>query len=101
MKPPRYLCARIARRQANVLPILYEIRAAGARSYTGIAKALNMRGVATPRGRSRNARWHAAQVKRLLTSLYARVVCFRCLGYSKHESWPITTVPISLLSGRV
>jgi hypothetical protein len=46
----------------NVLPIVDSIRAAGITSLTGIAEALNARGVRTARGGA----WHATTVRRLL-----------------------------------
>ena len=46
----------------NVLPIVAEIRALGARGYGSIAAALNRRGVPTARG----ARWHVSTVRNLL-----------------------------------
>lgn len=52
-----------ARRFAsNVLPIVESIRAAGIRSLSATADALNARGIATARG----GRWHAATVRRLI-----------------------------------
>lgn len=47
---------------ANVLPVVAAIRAAGITGYTGIAAALNSRGVSTARGGS----WHASSVSNLL-----------------------------------
>jgi DNA invertase Pin-like site-specific DNA recombinase len=47
---------------ANVLPIVLEIRAAGARGLGAIATALNRRGVRTARG----GRWHVSTVRNLL-----------------------------------
>lgn len=47
---------------ANVLPIINEIRKAGARTLRDIANALNARGISTPRG----GRWHATSVKNAL-----------------------------------
>jgi Recombinase len=52
-----------AARAADVAPIIAELHAAGVTSLNGIAKALNARGVRTPRGRRH---WHGAQVSRLL-----------------------------------
>jgi hypothetical protein len=57
---------RAAARAADVAPIVAELQAAGVTSLNGIAKALNARGVRTPRGRSR---WYASQVARLLERL--------------------------------
>jgi DNA invertase Pin-like site-specific DNA recombinase len=51
-----------ARFAANVLPIVEEIRRAGAGTLAGIAGALNARGVPTARG----GQWHAATVRNLL-----------------------------------
>jgi DNA invertase Pin-like site-specific DNA recombinase len=50
------------RAAANVLPIISEIRDAGAKTLREIATALNARGVTTPRG----GRWHATSVKNVL-----------------------------------
>ena len=47
---------------ANVLPIVQELRASGARGYGFIASALNQRGVRTARG----GRWHVSTVQNLL-----------------------------------
>ena len=44
---------------ANVLPIIREIRRAGATSLHQIADALNARGITTPRG----GQWHASSVR--------------------------------------
>jgi DNA invertase Pin-like site-specific DNA recombinase len=46
----------------NVLPVLREIQAAGTTDHRGIAKALNARGVRTPRGGA----WHQSSVRNLL-----------------------------------
>jgi len=47
---------------ANVLPVIREIRRAGATSLHQIADALNARGVTTPRG----GKWHASSVRNVL-----------------------------------
>ena len=47
---------------ANVLPIIKEIRRAGATSLRQIADALNARGISTPRGGA----WHASSVRNVL-----------------------------------
>jgi DNA invertase Pin-like site-specific DNA recombinase len=47
---------------ANVLPIIREIRRAGATSLRQIADALNARGISTPRG----GEWHASSVRNVL-----------------------------------
>jgi DNA invertase Pin-like site-specific DNA recombinase len=47
---------------ANVLPIIREIRKAGATTLSGIADALNARGVQTARG----GRWYAMTVSNVL-----------------------------------
>jgi DNA invertase Pin-like site-specific DNA recombinase len=47
---------------ANVLPVIREIRRAGATSLHQIADALNARGIATPRG----GQWHASSVRNAL-----------------------------------
>jgi hypothetical protein len=44
---------------ANVLPVIREIRRAGATSLHQIADALNTRGITTPRG----GRWYASSVR--------------------------------------
>jgi DNA invertase Pin-like site-specific DNA recombinase len=48
---------------ANVLPVIESIRAAGARSFEAIAKALNTRGIRTARG----GQWHSTTVRNLLS----------------------------------
>lgn len=50
------------RAASNVLPIIAEIRKTGVTTLSGIADALNARGVATPRG----GRWGAQSVKNVL-----------------------------------
>jgi DNA invertase Pin-like site-specific DNA recombinase len=45
--------------------VIKDIQAAGVTSLTGIATALEARGIKTPRG---NKNWHARQVARLLAS---------------------------------
>jgi DNA invertase Pin-like site-specific DNA recombinase len=47
---------------ANVLPVIREIRRAGARSLHQVADALNARGITTPRG----GRWYAKSVSNML-----------------------------------
>jgi DNA invertase Pin-like site-specific DNA recombinase len=47
---------------ANVLPVIREIRRAGATSLHQIAKALNSRGITTPRG----GQWYAKSVSNVL-----------------------------------
>jgi DNA invertase Pin-like site-specific DNA recombinase len=47
---------------ANVLPVIKEIKRVGAKSLGAIARALNARGIPTPRG----AEWHAAGVRNVL-----------------------------------
>ena len=46
---------------ANTLPVIAAIKATGIKSFNGIAKALNARGIPTARGTS----WYAATVKNL------------------------------------
>jgi DNA invertase Pin-like site-specific DNA recombinase len=48
---------------ANVLPIVRTIQATGISSFTGIAEALNVRGIRTARGGA----WHASTVRNLLS----------------------------------
>ena len=50
------------RAAANVLPIIAEVRRAGATTLRQIADALNSRGVSTPRG----GQWHATSVRNVL-----------------------------------
>jgi DNA invertase Pin-like site-specific DNA recombinase len=50
------------RHAANVLPIIREVRRAGATSLHQIADALNARGISTPRG----GRWYAKSVSNVL-----------------------------------
>ena len=47
---------------ANVVPVMQQIRAAGATSYAAIAAALNARGIRTARG----GEWHATTVRNIL-----------------------------------
>jgi recombinase len=47
---------------ANVLPVIREIRRAGATSLRQIADALNARGISTARG----GEWHASSVRNVL-----------------------------------
>jgi hypothetical protein len=47
---------------ANVLPIVRQIEAAGAKTHRAIAEALNARGVRTARG----GEWHGSTVRNLL-----------------------------------
>ena len=54
--------AKSASRTADLLPVIGEIREEGITSATGIAKALNERGIPT----TRSARWQAVQVQRML-----------------------------------
>jgi DNA invertase Pin-like site-specific DNA recombinase len=58
----RTLAVEADRLAANVLPIVLEIRACGARGLGAIASALNRRGVRTARG----GRWHVSTVRNLL-----------------------------------
>jgi DNA-binding MarR family transcriptional regulator len=53
---------RADQRAANVLPIIREVQSAGATSLHQIAAALNLRGIATPRG----GQWYAKAVSNLL-----------------------------------
>jgi DNA invertase Pin-like site-specific DNA recombinase len=54
-------------RVADLSPIIAEIRSSGATSLGRIAKALNERGIRTPRG----AEWQPVQVKRVLERIAA------------------------------
>jgi hypothetical protein len=54
--------AEAERRARNVLPVIREAKAGGARSLREIAAALNARGLETPRG----ARWSPMAIKRVL-----------------------------------
>ena len=60
--------ARAAERAAKLAPIIQELRAAGITSLSGMAAALNARGVRTPAG---CRHWYAAQVAQLLKRLNA------------------------------
>jgi hypothetical protein len=53
-------------RAAEVAPVIAEIQAAGVSSLHGIARALNMRGIATA---TRRGTWEAPQVSRVLARL--------------------------------
>lgn len=57
-------CSRAGadRHAANVLPIVKQIKAAGATTLRQIAEAVNARGIATPRG----GVWYATSVKNLM-----------------------------------
>lgn len=54
--------AKAAQRAANLLPVIRQVQAAGAKSYHQIANALNERNVPTLRG----GPWHAMQVRNVL-----------------------------------
>jgi Recombinase len=56
---------KAAARTADLLPVIDTIRAEGVTSATGIAKALNERGIPTTRG----GQWQAVQVQRILRSM--------------------------------
>jgi hypothetical protein len=57
---------RAAERAAKLAPIVKELQAAGVTSLSGIAAALNTRGVLTPAG---CRHWYASQVAQLLKRL--------------------------------
>jgi recombinase len=59
---------RANQKAADLAPIIAELRAAGITSLTGIAGALNERGIPTARGSSP---WYHAQVRRLLARVKA------------------------------
>jgi hypothetical protein len=59
---------RANQKAADLAPIIAELRAAGVTSFTGIAAALNARGIPTASG---SGRWYHAQVRRLLARLPA------------------------------
>lgn len=61
------LAARGAEQASRYAPAIAEIRAAGITSATGIAKALNERGIPTAKG----GLWQAVQVQRVLSRLEA------------------------------
>jgi DNA invertase Pin-like site-specific DNA recombinase len=54
--------AEADRQAANVMPIIRQVQAAGAKTLRQIAEALNDRGIATARG----GKWHATSVKNVL-----------------------------------
>jgi hypothetical protein len=58
--------ARANQVAAELAPVIAELRAAGITSKMGIAKALNMRGIPTPRG---VGEWRPIQVARVLARL--------------------------------
>jgi DNA invertase Pin-like site-specific DNA recombinase len=58
--------AKAAKLSSEVLPVIHEIRAAGAKTLRQIAAELNARGETTPRGAS----WTSVQVFRLLSKSY-------------------------------
>jgi hypothetical protein len=53
-------------RNADLAPVVAELRAAGVTSQRGIAAVLNERGIPTPAG---SGLWHGMQVGRLLKRL--------------------------------
>jgi DNA invertase Pin-like site-specific DNA recombinase len=58
--------SRYAKRAAEpIRMVIADIQAAGVSSLSGIAKALQARGIKTPRGKTE---WHARQVSRLLVA---------------------------------
>ncbi|WP_409999127.1 recombinase family protein [Bradyrhizobium sp. SZCCHNPS1003] len=59
---------RAAERTRDLAPIVQEIRAAGVTSLSGIARALNERRIATPRG---SDLWAPARVARMLSRITA------------------------------
>jgi predicted flap endonuclease-1-like 5' DNA nuclease len=58
--------ARANQKAAELAPVIAELRAAGVTSLRAIAVALNERGIPTLAG---SARWHHAQVARVLARL--------------------------------
>ena len=54
--------AKAAKEAALVRPIIEGLRSSGITSLTGLADALNERGIETPRG----SRWHPQTVKRAI-----------------------------------
>jgi hypothetical protein len=58
--------ARAAERAAKLAPIIAELKAAGVTRLSGIAAALNSRGVPTPTGRRY---WSSSQIAQLLRRL--------------------------------
>lgn len=56
------LKAAADRHAANVIPVINEVRRAGATTLREIAEALNARGISTPRG----GQWYAASVRNVL-----------------------------------
>jgi hypothetical protein len=57
---------RANEKAAEVAPIIAALRAAGANSLNGVARALNMRGVPTLSGKGQ---WDESQVRRVLARL--------------------------------
>jgi len=55
--------ANAQRRAADVLSVIEDIKASGSTSARQIAKALNERGILTPRG----GHWHPASVQRVIS----------------------------------
>jgi DNA invertase Pin-like site-specific DNA recombinase len=62
------LRARAALFAANTRPIIESIQKSGVSSLTGVAEALNLRGIKTDRG----GRWHATTVRNVLMSTESR-----------------------------
>jgi DNA invertase Pin-like site-specific DNA recombinase len=56
------ITAQADQRAANVIPLIREIKKAGATSLRQIADALNARGISSPRG----GEWHATSVRNML-----------------------------------
>ena len=64
------LMANAEARAKNVLPVAKSIQDSGITTLSGIAAALNARGIGTPRGGS----WHASSVKNLLARAAVKVL---------------------------
>jgi len=58
---------KASERAADLAPIIAELKGAGITSLGGIARALNERGIPTPRG----GKWQAVQVQRVLERVAA------------------------------
>lgn len=65
----------------NVLPIIQSIKVTGITTYSGLAKALNMRGIATARGGT----WYPSTVQKLMR----RAEMLFCHSDGNHQSMPI------------
>jgi hypothetical protein len=74
--------AKAASRTADLLPVIDAIRAEGITSATGIAKALNERGIPTTRG----GRWQAVQEIRAAPCIVVRELTTELVNFSRDRT---------------